>query len=107
MKTQGEIIKDAMESRGVNQRQLAIGIGKTPQYIADLVHGRRQTLRPETVESIADVLGIHADDLYVAAGVAPPDLVALMQRFPGLSQMLRAVALGHQKQDTRQLLQAK
>jgi plasmid maintenance system antidote protein VapI len=64
-------------------------LGVRPGFIYAIKKGQRRLTRPATVERAAHILGLPADILYVSAGHLPPDCWTIIQRRPGLVQVLR------------------
>lgn len=76
--TFGEHARQARESRGMTQKDLAAAAGYSPQFIGDVELGRRP-VPDNVVRAVARALGVPRDLAYVWAGKLPPDL----RRFDG------------------------
>lgn len=90
--SQAELITQRLSELGMTVAQFAHALGVQPSFIYSVMKGERRLTRPETVEKAAHILGIPADELYVAAGHLPPDAWTIIQRRPMLVQALRVLA---------------
>lgn len=52
----GEILKEALEERGMTQRELAERIGRPPQLVSGIVNGHKG-ITAETALDLAEALG--------------------------------------------------
>ena len=68
MKTVGEIIKQARESKGYSQRQLGLYTGISNTEISKIESGQRQNPAPEILKKIAPQIGVTYMELMKAAG---------------------------------------
>lgn len=57
-------IKEIRELKGVQQKELANQVGVTAPYLHDLENNRRGA-KPETMQRIADALGVPVEELKV------------------------------------------
>ena len=71
-----QLIRDARETAGLSQHQLARAIGTNPNYIWQIEAGLTASGKPETYARIAEALSIDIDEIYAASGKVPPDLLA-------------------------------
>jgi transcriptional regulator with XRE-family HTH domain len=53
-----EQIKHRLAELGWTQAQFAEAIDKSPQWVSDVLHGRRPNLTTATVQQLANALGI-------------------------------------------------
>jgi transcriptional regulator with XRE-family HTH domain len=65
------MVKTAMENRGINQRELADGIGVTPAQMSRIIKGERGRT-PEVLSRISTYLGLNIETIFRAAGLLPP-----------------------------------
>lgn len=64
------IIKEVAEKRGINQSQLQIKSGVTPQLLHRYWHNHTQSAALEPLEKIANALGVKPGELIVPDGEA-------------------------------------
>ena len=57
-------IKEIREANGMMQKDLAELVSVSPPYLHDLENNRRGA-KPETLQRIADVLGVSVNDLII------------------------------------------
>ena len=62
IRTNGQKIRVARERKGLTIAQLAEQVGKTAPYISDIERGNRRGSY-ETLERIAEVLGLKVDEI--------------------------------------------
>lgn len=62
IRTNGQKIRVARERKGLTLAQLAEQVGKTAPYISDIERGNRRGSY-ETLERIAEVLGLKMDEI--------------------------------------------
>jgi transcriptional regulator with XRE-family HTH domain len=62
IRTNGQKIRVARERKGLTLAQLAEQVGKTAPYISDIERGNRRGSY-ETLERIAEVLGLKVDEI--------------------------------------------
>ena len=55
-------IREVRQSKGVTQSFLAVSAQVSQPYLSDLEHNRRGA-RPDTIQRIADVLGVDVEEL--------------------------------------------
>lgn len=85
----GAILRDLRESRGESLRQAAHDLGVDAAHLSRLERGIKtpsQDLRARA----ADYYDVPSDDLAVASGVLPEDIVELLLNNEGLIDELRA-----------------
>lgn len=83
-----ELIREALEARGMTIKDLAAGCGYTNlPYIYGVLSGAL-TLTRDQIACFAETLGLDSDDLHVLNGSMDPDLEA---RLKSDRQFLRAV----------------
>jgi transcriptional regulator with XRE-family HTH domain len=70
----GTRVKSARERRGWNREALAFHSGISWSAIAQVEAGRRTNVRPATLHSLADALGVTIDYLVAGGRAAPPML---------------------------------
>lgn len=71
-----ELAQRLRTHRGTSSQQLigdAIGIHKN--FVSMIETGKRLPKRPEHIKGIADVLGVHVDQVYAWMGQTPPDII--------------------------------
>jgi len=74
MRTLGDIVRNALEARGISQGQAVMKTGISQSAINNIIHGRRKAVRPEVLVALAEGLGLDPVELlYAAAGKEPPD----------------------------------
>lgn len=74
---------------GISQQDAADAIGVHVQTLAHWERGRQKVTNAATIARVADVLGLDADMLHIAAGQLPPDILAWLCRSPRLVRKLR------------------
>jgi transcriptional regulator with XRE-family HTH domain len=87
--TQGQLITQRLSEIGMSVSAFARALGVRPSFVHAVRTGKRRLTKPETVERAAHILGIPADELYVAGGYLPPDCWEIIKRRPILVQGLR------------------
>lgn len=87
--SQAEIITERLAETGMSVSAFARRLGVRPSFVHAVRTGKRRLTKPETVERAAEVLGLPADELYVAGGHLPPDAWTIIQRRPMLVEALR------------------
>ena len=65
-------IRDTRKARGLTLKNVADSVGCSIAYLSDLEQGRRGA-RQETLDRIADVLGVTTDDLMGGGDDETPD----------------------------------
>lgn len=87
----GQRIKKGRLARGMTQRDLAEAVGITVPYMSKIEAGK-ETPTDEKIVKIADVLRLNADELILAAGRMPADVMDRLTANPteGL-EFLRAI----------------
>lgn len=92
---QGEIIARARERRGLSQNALAKAIGKSHAYVWAVEQGRSRMTAAETIEAVAEVLGIDPIELYAGASLIPPDIAASVRALDaeGLGELRDVLAI--------------
>lgn len=54
-----------LKAKGISYRQLATAAGWTsPNHVSNLVHGRKNSVTPESANRIAQRLGVPVEDLF-------------------------------------------
>ena len=91
MRTQAEIVQEALDRKEWPARKLALHIGKSPQFIGNVLRGERTLTLDTTIFTIASVLEISSDDLFLAIGRVPPDIVRALQAKPSMTFAVRQV----------------
>ncbi len=87
--SQAEIITQRLAEIGMSVSAFARALGVQPGFIHAIKAGERRLTKPETVERAAAILGLPADELFVAGRHLPPDAWAIIQRRPEMVQALR------------------
>lgn len=64
-------LKEIMKEKGITGRELASRLNTTPQYISNVVSGR-QNMSLESLENVANLLGVELWELFKAPEQAPP-----------------------------------
>jgi transcriptional regulator with XRE-family HTH domain len=92
----GAMVAAKRKERGLTYSQLARLVlrpdGKpvSPTFLNDIEHDRRRP-GPQVLAALAAALGLSTDDLHLAAGQLPPDLVAGRVTRGRLQQVLDAI----------------
>jgi len=87
----GQQIKQRRLARGLTQRQLAGAVGITVPYVSK-IEADRETPTDEKLERIASELGLNADELILAAGRLPADVMDRLAANPAKAlEFLRRV----------------
>lgn len=68
----GAMLKKSREQLGISARELADRSGMADSNVIRLEQGGIANPRPETLKSLADVLGLNLADLYATAGYVQP-----------------------------------
>jgi transcriptional regulator with XRE-family HTH domain len=74
----GDLIRKQRGARGLTQYQLARNLNVTQSYMSQLESGTRKPRQADFVIRLAREIGVSADDVWLAMGQAPPDLVAAL-----------------------------
>jgi transcriptional regulator with XRE-family HTH domain len=74
----GDLIRKQRGARGLTQYQLARNLDVTQSYMSQLESGTRKPRQTGFVIRLAREIGVSADDIWLAMGQAPPDLVAAL-----------------------------
>ncbi|MCC6628725.1 MAG: helix-turn-helix transcriptional regulator [Chloroflexi bacterium] len=98
----------ALAAAGVTQAELARRAGVTRAYVGRLLAGAQAAPTPDVVEALAQALSVDAAGrlrLFLAAGLAPPDLAAVAGSAPvaRLLALLAAAAPARRDQIERLL----
>jgi transcriptional regulator with XRE-family HTH domain len=92
----GEMVLRERAEHGYTYSQLAKKVLKpdgkpvSPTFLNDIEHDRRRP-GPKVLAALAEALGLSKDDLHLAAGQLPPDLVAGRVTQERLQQVLDAI----------------
>lgn len=70
----GEHVRQTREARSMSQKELALAVGITPQYLNDVELGRRNPPAEGVALKLGEALGIPSDVVCVLAGRLPPDM---------------------------------
>lgn len=70
----GDRLSNARAKAGLTQKQLAMRVGVSPQYLNDIEHDRRNPPSERVMDEISWALNIDTDILCLWAGVIPPDI---------------------------------
>jgi transcriptional regulator with XRE-family HTH domain len=89
----GHVIRTARQQKGIGLREFAKMIGKSPGFVTQLeCEDEAPSVLEDTLRSVADHLGLDADQLMVLAQRTPSDVVpesqlevALYRKVKGLS----------------------
>lgn len=68
----GAKVAEARKQAGLSQKKLAEKIGKSPQYLNDIEHGKRNPDSDELIEAFAKALNLDPAVLYYLARRFPP-----------------------------------
>jgi transcriptional regulator with XRE-family HTH domain len=68
----GDLLKSERERAGLTVRQLAEAAGLVPSTVSRLETGFIPTPRPDSLQKLAQALGIDVEELYAAAGYLTP-----------------------------------
>jgi transcriptional regulator with XRE-family HTH domain len=90
-KTAGQVVREAREKKGISLRQFAGRIGKTPTFVSRFERDDDISPSEETLQTMARVLEIDADDLIFRARKMPADVSRIVQKEPvGMMALLRS-----------------
>ena len=78
----GQRIKQRRLEKGLTQRELAEATGITVPYMSK-IEADRETPTDEKLERIAKALGLNSDELILAAGRLPEDVIERLTADPG------------------------
>lgn len=74
MKTLGEVIRQALQAKGLTQGQLTLKTGISQSHISKMLAGEHADARASTIVALSEGLGLDPVELlYAAAGKEPPD----------------------------------
>lgn len=68
------LVSGARRDRGLNLRDLAIGVGVSASYLSRIESGEHVRISGRTLERLAEALRVPADEVYRAAQRLPPDV---------------------------------
>lgn len=77
---------------GLRQRDLAVHISTTPEFISSLEQGHKAPPATEKLVALAHLLQVNPDDLLALAGRIPSDVTDLLHARPQLWQTVRDAA---------------
>lgn len=80
----GKLLKDARKRLGLSAQEVGDRAGLADSNVLRLEYGAIANPRPETLKSLADVLGLDLADLYAVAGYVQP------QGLPSFAPYLRS-----------------
>jgi transcriptional regulator with XRE-family HTH domain len=63
----------------MSQNALATAIGRSHTYVWNVEAGRVKLTARDTIETWAGVLGVHPDEVYMAIGTVPHDIIEQLQ----------------------------
>lgn len=75
--TLGSLVGTYRLNRGLSQKDLAVLLGISAQYLNDIEHDRREPTGDKLLCSIAEHLVVSTDIVYFAAGRLPPSIVSI------------------------------
>jgi transcriptional regulator with XRE-family HTH domain len=67
----GAVLRELRQRAGLKVEELAHGAGLSPGYVSKLENNRVPLPRPETIEALADALGVRVDALVGKTGGMP------------------------------------
>jgi transcriptional regulator with XRE-family HTH domain len=70
----GQRIKKERLERGMTQRELAVAVGITVPYMSKIEAGK-ETPTDKKIVKLAEILGLNPDELILAAGRMPADVM--------------------------------
>lgn len=86
---QSKLIDARLKELNSTWSALARSIGITHNYFIKVRKGTNNIRKPETIQKIAEALRMDADDLYLAGGYLPPDVVQTILKYPSLIAAVR------------------
>jgi transcriptional regulator with XRE-family HTH domain len=75
----GEYLKDVRRKRGVSQRKLAHAVGINFTYLSKIENGHMAPPSEGVLLELARVLEMDKDEVMVAAGKVPSDVVEMLK----------------------------
>ena len=87
---QQELIRKRLKDLNYSAYWLAKETGRSKQYIGSIVRGEKNLTAHDTIVKVAQALKISPDDLYIAAGRIPPDIVDAIVTYPQFIPVIRA-----------------
>ena len=96
---QSQLIERRIQELGLTWSALAREVGIQHNYFQKVRAGRNGIKKPETITKISSVLDIDPDDLYLAGGYLPPDVVEIIVKYP---QLIAAVRKAGAQYDAQQ-----
>jgi transcriptional regulator with XRE-family HTH domain len=84
-----ELLRDLRETRGASLRAAARDLGVDPSYLSRLERGEKPA-SPGVLERAARYYQVEQEELALAAGALPQDVVQILRDHPELIERLRA-----------------
>ena len=72
--TFGEYIASTRKSKSMSQKDLAINLEISPQYLNDIEHDKRTPSAPQLIDKLASILDLKPEYLYYLAGRMPEEV---------------------------------
>lgn len=88
-----EVLRRAREDRGLTVRSAALELGIAPSQLSRIERGLRG-ISEEAAESLASYYGMTPDQIALAKGEVPVDVLAILQARPDLLQTVRKLGRG-------------
>jgi transcriptional regulator with XRE-family HTH domain len=82
------ILREAREQRGISLRAAAADLGVAPSHLSRIENGEKGP-SIEVQQKASDYYGLNPDQVTLAGGSAPDDIVRILQQNPGLLDTLR------------------
>ena len=90
MNAQSDLIRKRLKEMHYSSYWLAKEIGRSKSFMNSVTRGDKMLTAHDTIVQVATALQISPDDLYIAAGRIPPDIVDAIVRYPQFIPVIRA-----------------
>ena len=85
----GELLRSARHQKGESLRSAAVGLDVDPSYLSRVESGEKPP-SDAFQRAASDYYGLSRDQVHLAAGDVPDDIIRLLQRNPQLIDELRS-----------------
>jgi len=92
MKSIGPKLRELRMIQGLSLRKTASLSGISPAYLSRIESGKIGPPKPETLKSLAQVLGADPDALFQLASGIDPEIADLLGKNPRIVELLRLIA---------------
>lgn len=89
MNAQSDLIRKRLKEMHYSSYWLAKEIGRSKSFMNSVTRGDKMLTAHDTIVQVATALQISPDDLYIAAGRVPPDIVDAIVTYPAMVKAIR------------------